>query len=184
MNLPQGRLHRRRVVSDLGALLEDVLEDELTGYVRLHSQEVLLLDAEGVGVLTFENGVPVLAYHTGSGRSGEDALSDMAVVGPFRIELYELDITVLADAQDDPTLRIEPGLPAERLAGDVELAQRTRSRAPTERVGVSDEGTDKLDAVEAFLDDEERISDIRDAARREAQTRASDWGFDTDEPNP
>ena len=182
MNLPQGRLRRRRVVSDLGTLLEGVLEDELTGYVRLHSQDVLLLEGEGVGVLTFENGVPVLASHTGTDRRGEDALSDMAVVGPFRIELYELDATVLADAHDDPTLRIEPGLPAERLAGDVELAQRTRSRAPVDRVDVSDEQTNELDAVAAFLDDEERISDIRDAARREAQTRASDWGFDTDEP--
>lgn len=178
MKLPRGRLRRRRVVTDLATPLSSALEDELTGYVRLESQDVLLLDTDGVGVLTFERGVPVLAYHTGTDRGGPDALADLAVAGPYRIELYELDRDALADAHGDSALRIEPGLPAERLAGDADLARRTRECAPPEWVGSHDESTGELDALEAFLEDEDRISSIREAARREARTRATDWGFD------
>ena len=180
MKLPQGRLRRRRVVTDLATPLESALDSELTGYVRLRSQDALLLDAEGVGVLTFEDGIPVLAYHTGTDCGGVDALADIAVAGPYRIELYELDGEVLTEIHDEPTLAVEPGMPAEQLTGDVELAQRTRDKAPDDRLEAATELSSELDAVEAFLEDEDRISNIREAARQEAQTRAAEWGFDTE----
>lgn len=180
MKIQQGQLRRRRVVTDLATPLARALESELTGYVRLRSQDGLLLDADGVGVVTFEEGVPVLAYHTGTDRGGPEALADIAVAGPYRIELYELDDEALVEGNDEPELAVEPGMPAEQLAGDAELAQRTRERAPSDRLDPPAETSTELDAVEAFLDDEDRISNIRDAARREAQTRAADWGFDTE----
>lgn len=180
MNLPEGTLQRRRVVTDLATPLERVLETELTGYLRLHSQEELLLDSDGTGVLTFEDGIPVLAYHTGTDGGGETALADIAVAGPYRIELYELDDAALALAREEATLRVEPGAPAVHLAGDGQLAERTRDCAPAERVR-ADEPTGEQDAVSAFLDDEDRISELQAAARREAETRATDWGFETAE---
>jgi len=180
MKLPQGWLRRRRVVTDLATPLSSALERELTGYARLESQDALLLDADGVGVLTFERGVPVLAYHTGTDRGGPDALADLAVAGPYRIELYELEDGSLADVHGDSPLRIEPGTPAERLAGDADLARRTREQAPPEWVGAGSQPTRELKAVEQFLDDEDRIASIREAARREAASRADDWGFDVE----
>jgi len=72
-------------------------------------------------------------------------------------------------------------MPAERLAGDPDLAARTRERAPDERVTdgkpespATDEG---MDAVEAFLEDEGKIEAIREQARTEARERAQEWGL-------
>lgn len=53
MRLPQGSLVRERVVTDVGTVLSTALDERLTGYARLESQDALLLDADGVGVLTF-----------------------------------------------------------------------------------------------------------------------------------
>ncbi|SDJ80465.1 hypothetical protein SAMN05216226_109150 [Halovenus aranensis] len=174
MNVPQGRLRRQRVVTDLTTPLERALDDELTGYIRLEPQDTLLLDSEGAGVLTFDRGIPRLVYHTGTDNGGTAALTDIAVAGPCRVELYELDRDALDEIQETPELAVDPGAPAEQLAGDRDLACRTRERAPED-----DTATDPdHDAVSAFLDDEERIAEIKDAARAEAQSRASDWGFD------
>jgi hypothetical protein len=179
MNVPQGRLRRQRVVADPATPLERVLETELTGYARLQSQDELLLDSEGVGVLTFEDGVPILAYHTGTDRGGTAALTDIAVAGPYRVSLYEVDPDALAAVHEESTLQVEPGGPAEHLAGDSPLAERTRERAPTERLA---NDTEETDTVSAFLDNEERIAEVQEAARHEAQRRATDWGFDTESP--
>lgn len=176
MKLPQGRLRRRRVVTDLATPLSRALDEELTGYARLEPQDALLLDSEAVGVVTFDRGVPVLAYHTGTDCSGPDALADIAVAGPYRVELYELDRRVLTEVHDAAEFAVEPGTAAEQLAGDIELARRIRRCAPDDRIG--HESCTDQDAVEAFLDDEERIADIREAARQEAESRADDWGFD------
>jgi len=178
MKLPRGRLVRQRVVTNPATALERALEAELTGYARLASQDALLLDAKGVGVLTFEGGVPVAAYHTGTDTAGPDALADIAVAGPYRLELYELDAGALDPVHEAESFRVGPGTPAERLAGDTDLAARTRDTAPpewVERESSPDEGTS---AVEAFLDDEERITEIRERAREEAERRAAEWGFD------
>jgi hypothetical protein len=170
MKLPRGRLVRRRVVTDPATPLVDALDTELTGYARLESQDRLLLDGEGVGVLTFEAGVPVVAYHTGTDAGGSAALADIAVAGPYRVELFELDADVLAEVHDAGDLRVPPDAPAERLAGDPDLAARTREAAPDRRVGESGPG-----AVVAFLEDEEKVEAIRERAREEAERRAAEW---------
>ena len=177
MKLPRGRLRRSRVVDDIGTPLSSVLDSGLTGYARLESHDTLLLDADGVGVLTFAEGVPVVAYHTGTDTGGVSALADIAVAGPYRVELYELDAETLAEAHETDELLVPPGLPAEQLAGDDHLAERTRENAPESHTG-ADTADVGLDAVESFLDDEEAIASIRERARAEAETRADAWGFD------
>ena len=176
MKLPQGSLVRERVVTDVETVLSTALDERLTGYARLESQDALLLDADGVGVLTFEDGIPVVAYHTGTDSAGADALADIGVAGPCRLELYELDADELTHVHDSDPLRVAPELPAERLAGDPALADRTLTAAPTERTG---EAGGSSGAVEAFLDDEQKIAAIRERAREQAQERADEWGLDT-----
>ncbi len=177
MKLPQGQLLRRRVVTDLATVLERALEDELTGYVQLEPQNALLLDSENVGVVTFDQGIPAVVFHEATDSGGTDALTDIAVAGPYRIELYELDSDALADVHSMPALTVEPGTPAEQLAGDADLARRTRDCAPEDRLSDHEQSANEHDAVAAFLDDETRIEEIQEAARQEAQSRAADWGF-------
>lgn len=177
MNPPRGRLLRSRVVSDLRTVLVAALERDLSGYAVLEPQDVLLLDADGEGILTFENGVPVLAYHSGTGRGGREALADLVVDGPCWLELYALDDEGLADLHDTPELRVPPGLPAERLAGDPDLASRLRERAPADRVQRDDGDESGTDPVEAFLEDDRKIEAIQERAREEARRRAEEWGF-------
>jgi len=176
MKLPSGRLVRERVVTDLATVLATALDSGLTGYALLESQDALLLDADGVGVLTFADGVPAVAYHTGTDSPGKDALADIAVAGPYRLELYELDAAALAEVHDTDPMTIPPELPAEQLAGDPQLAERTLEEAATEQRDESDE-TAGDSAVEAFLDDEETIAEIQQRAREQAQERAEEWGF-------
>lgn len=181
MKLPRGRLQRRRVVSDLATPLANALDRGLTGYCRMESQDALLLSAEGVGVLTFEAGVPVVAYHTGTDAGGPEALADIAVSGPYRIELFELEGEALAAVHDAEDLRVPPAMPARRLAGDQTLADRTRRRAAAsglDRADTGEAGDDGPGAVEAFLADEEKIAAIQERARAEAERRAAEWGLE------
>ena len=90
MKLPPGQLVRSRVVKDLRTALVGALDREVTGYAVLEPRESLLLDESGEGVLTFEGGVPVVAYHTGTDRGGPPALADLAASGPYRLELFAL----------------------------------------------------------------------------------------------
>lgn len=173
MRLPRGQLRKSRVVTDPRATLADVLDRELSGYAVFESQESLLLDADGRGVVTFADGIPVLAYHSGTDRGGPPALADLAVPGPYHVSLFELTTEALADVHEAQDLRVPPGMPAERLAGDPALADSTRRAAPAGRTPTEDHS-----AVEAFLDDEEKIDAIRDQARAEAAQRAEEWGFD------
>lgn len=185
MKLPPGQLVRSRVVADLRTVLVGALDREMTGYAVLEPQGTLLLEAEGEGVLTFEAGVPVVAYHTGTDRGGPPALADLAARGPYHLELVTVvpaDLTAIHDRDD---FRIPPGMPAERLAGDQALADRTRETAPgavLERAAESDDppetSSSDVGAVEAFLDDEATIEAIREQARAEAEERAQEWGFD------
>jgi len=191
MNLPEGTLLKARVVQDPRDALAAALDRGVTGYAVLEPQETLLLDAEGRGVLTFEDGVPGLAYHTGTDRGGPAALADLAAPGPYRIELYELAAEALDGIGAPSDLRVSPGAPAERLAGDPALAASTRRAAPEERpvddvtasspdtTGIGPEGESAPEsAVEAFLEDAEKIEAIREQARREAEARAEEWGFE------
>ena len=176
MKLPKGRLVRERVVTDVGTVLTMALDTGMTGYAQLESQDALLLDADGVGVLTFESGIPTVAYHTGTDSAGADALADIAVAGPYRLELYELETGALAHVHDVDSLCLPPELPAERLASDPELAERTLVAAPNERTNDTAD-SDATDAVEAFLDDEETIASIKERAREQARERADELGL-------
>ncbi|MFB6096535.1 MAG: hypothetical protein ABEJ74_04020 [Haloferacaceae archaeon] len=173
VEIPQGSLVRSRVVADPGVALADALDRELTGYAVLAPQDALLLDAETRGVLTFEDGVPVLAYERGSDSGGPAALGALAVPGPYSADLFELPAAALATAHESTDLRVQPGLPADRLAGDADLAERTRAAAPDDRRDAPVEE----DPVAAFLADEEKIAAIRADAREEARERADEWGL-------
>ncbi|WP_336336839.1 hypothetical protein [Haloarcula brevis] len=184
MKLPRGRLDKSRVVTDPRDALADALDRELTGYAVFESQETLLLDGEGRGVVTFAEGVPVLAYHTGTDRGGPPALADLAVPGPYHVSLYALDPADLEPAHDADDLRVPPGMPAERLGGDPALADSTRRAAPDERLAAAtddapadEDGPTEQSAVEAFLDDAEKIEAIKQQARSEARERAQQWDF-------
>lgn len=171
--LPRGELLRSRVVPDPGDLLEDALDRRLTGYATVVPGDALLLDVRGRGLLTFADGVPVVAYHERTGRGGESALADL-VRAPWRVELLACGASGLAGAHDVAAWRVPPGVPAERLAGVPELAERTRRLAPDCR---TDPDAGDLGAVEAFLDDTERIERVKTEARAEAERRAEEWGF-------
>jgi hypothetical protein len=174
MKLPRGRLVRSRVVRDPGTALRVALDRSLTGYAVLEPQDSLLLDRERRGVVTFADGVTVLAYDTESDRGGTDALADFAVPGPYSVDLYRLDPAALEEPHDTPELRVPPGLPAEELADDPGLAAETRDRAPDERLSDAD---GEKSAVAAFLEDESKIAAIREEARSEARDRADEWGL-------
>ncbi len=175
LRIPRGNLLRSRVVSDVGTTLSRALDRELTGYATLVPQETLLLEGEARGVLTFADGVPVLAYNTVTDSGGPDALAELAVPGPYRAELYAVDVDGLETAHEEDALRVAPGAAATELADDQALADRTRSVAPDERLDGRDD--DDTDAVAAFLDDDDRIEAIREQARAEARDRAEEWGL-------
>jgi hypothetical protein len=167
-----------RVVDDATAALELALDRELTGYAEFTPQDALLLDADGEGVVAFEDGVPTHVEHTGTGRGGSAALADLASPGPLRVECYAGD-----DGSVPRTDRyaVAPGTPADQLAGDSDLATRTRDAAGVDAAASATDATEDLDAVEAFLADEEKVEAIKDRAAAEAERRAEEWGFDLDE---
>lgn len=178
MRLPQGRLRKSRVVTDPREPLAEVLDRAVTGYAVFEPQDSLLLDADGRGVVTFADGVPEVAYHTGTDRGGPPALADLAVPGPYHVSVFELDVADLATVHEVDDLRVPPGMPAERLAGDPALADSTRRAAPAGRSTVAGtESGDDHGAVEAFLEDEDKIAAIQDQARQEAKQRAAEWGL-------
>jgi len=130
LRIPRGDLLRSRVVSDVGTTLARALDRELTGYATLVPQETLLLEGDARGVVTFADGVPVLAYNTVSDSGGPDALAELAVPGPYRVELYAVEDGTLETAHEEDALRVAPGAAATELADDQALADRTRDAAP------------------------------------------------------
>jgi hypothetical protein len=169
-------------VDDPGEVLETVLDEELTGYVVFEPQDALLLGEATRGVVTFEDGIPVLAYDTERERGGRDGLDGFAVTGPNRVDVHAVAADALATAHETDEFRVSPGDPARVLAGDDRLADRTADAAPASR---RNEARDQS-AVEAFLADAEAIEEIRSEAREEARARATEWGLDgvlTDESN-
>ncbi|WP_224270061.1 hypothetical protein [Haloprofundus salinisoli] len=173
-SIPRGNLVRSRVVTDADEALSAALTRELTGYLVLEPQDALLLGGETRGVLTFDAGVPVLAYSVETDRGGTDALVDLAVPGPFRVDAFELPASALSEAHGTDELRVPPGSPAETLADAPDLAERTRDAAPDEWLQRSESGAS---AVEAFLEDEAKLDAIREQARAEAEARAEQWGL-------
>lgn len=180
MEIPQGELLRRRVLDDPGTVLANALDRELTGYARLEPQETLLLDSGGTGVLVFEDGVPAAAYYTGTDSGGPTAVDEFATGGPYRLALYRLDGEVLEKITDSEALVVPPALPARRLAEDPGLAERIEHQAPDDRPA-ADTDADGTNPVAAFLDDEQQIEEIRERARDEAVSRATEWNLPVDD---
>jgi hypothetical protein len=168
--IPDGELLRSRVVTDLAAALEEALDRHLDGYAVVTARDTLLGSTDQRGVVTFEDGVPTLAYHAETDRGGPPALADIGA-GPYRLELYALDDDDLEAAHRTDELRVPPGMVAERLAGAPALADRARQRAAS----APDAGGS---ALEAFLEDETAIEELRTSAREEATRRAEEWGFE------
>jgi hypothetical protein len=168
--IPEGELLRSKVLTDLAPALSDVLDRRLDGYALVSSRGSLLGDDDERGVITFEAGVPALAYHSDTDRGGPPALSDVGPP-PYQFELYALEADALELPHRTDELRVPPGAVAERLTDDPGLADRTRELAGGAAVGRTD------DTVEAFLEDEAAIDDIRRSAREEALDRADEWDF-------
>ncbi len=114
MTTPHGELVRSRVVSDPATALATALERGLTGRAVFRPQDSLLLDGDGYGVLTLEDGVPVAAHHTGTGRGGPEAVADLATPGPYSVELYRYSPDEHETAHEQDERAIPPGMPAER----------------------------------------------------------------------
>lgn len=173
MTLPEGHASFDRVVTELDVPLSAALDRSVTGYMEIVPQAALLLDASGSAVLWLDNGVPTHASHTGTGATGASVLADIAATGPFRVRIVSLDGSDLGARPGDATL--PPAAPAERLAGDDDLADRTRRRAGDQSLSSSEDSG--IDAVETFLQDDEKIRAIREHARAEAERKAEEWGF-------
>lgn len=174
MTLPEGQPCFDRVVMAIDRPLSDALDRELSGYGVIVPGAGLLGQGTGKGILWFEDGIPVSARHSGTGRTGGEALADIAETGPYRVRLVEADRP--ETWTNDGSL--PPAAPAEQLAGDETLAKRTREAVTGNQ---PEEPGEELDAVEAFLADEDKIEAIQEQAAAEARRRASEWGFDTDD---
>ena len=171
-HIPEGRLCRSRTDADVGETLAGALDRELTGYVVFEPQGSILRGGDERAVLTFEDGVPVLAYHAPSDAGGTDALAALSG-GLFHADSYELPAAALEAAHRVDALEVPPTAPADRLAGDDDLVERTREAAPDDRL----DGGDGAGSVAAFLADADRIEAIRQEARAEAEARAAEWGL-------
>lgn len=172
MSRPDGQARFDRVVMSVAAPLREALDTELVGYGEIVPQAGLLGDEAGHCVLWFDHGLPVRAHHTGTGRTDSEALADIAETGPYRVRLVEL-----SDPEELRTGDLAPTAPAEQVLGDAELASRTRAAADTAEP--ADPG-DELDAVEAFLADEDKIEAIQKRAAMEARQRAAEWDLDVE----
>lgn len=174
MKVSGGTLLQSRVVDTLELLLADALDRELTGYARIEPSDLMLFDQNGREVLTFADGVPMAAYHTGTEATGLPALQDLPELGPYHIEVYRLPATQLQTVHAETELLVPPDRPAERFTEDHALIERTRTAAPETRMktGPADD-----DALASFLADEERIESLRSEARRQATARAEEWGL-------
>ena len=171
MTLPSGQPCFDRVVMAVDEPLAEALDRELTGYGVIVPQAGLLGAGTGKGVIWFDSGIPCSARHTGTGRTGSEALADIAETGPYRVRLVD---TALPETVRERA-SLAPGAPAERVAGDPDLAERTRQAAGGNSTANSD---GELDAVEAFLADEDKIEAIQQQAAAEARNRAAEWGFE------
>lgn len=129
-------------------------------------------------MLTFVAGVPVITYPTGTDRGGPEALADLAVSSPYSVDLYRLPPGEFDAVHEADERRVPPGMPAERLADDPELAARTRSHAFEARLPDDERENAPASALEAFLDDDEKIAAKQEQAREEAECRAEEWGLD------
>ncbi|WP_435344793.1 hypothetical protein [Haloarchaeobius sp. HRN-SO-5] len=176
MMLPRGDLVRSRTADTPAGALADALANRRTGYLVLEPADTVLGGTDGAGVLTLDDGVPVLAYHTGTDRGGPSALADLVTPGPVSVDTYAVAAGALDPVHALDEMTIPPASPAEQLADDPDLAARTRDVAPEDRL-TGDDADGTLDPVEAFLADEDRLDAIREQARAEAERKADAWGL-------
>ncbi|MFB6078359.1 MAG: hypothetical protein ABEJ80_05225 [Halarchaeum sp.] len=167
-----GELVFSRVVTDLGDALAHALDASLSGYAVVAPADALLLGEGGETLVGFDAGVPT-HVRGAAGDVGPPAVGALARAGPHRVRLYAGGTPSFA-----PEAAVPPDALAERAAGDPTLAERSRERAPE---GPEEAG---LDAVEAFLADEERVEAVREAAREDALAAASDLGLADDLVEP
>ncbi|MFB6193906.1 MAG: hypothetical protein ABEI75_02470 [Halobaculum sp.] len=169
--IPRGNLVSARTVGDIAEPLWTALDRELTGYLVIEPARSILLDDRSRAVVTFSDGVPVLAYETSGDVGGPDALAAVAEETPARAELYRLADDTLAPFHERRDCRVAPDAPALELAADHALADRTRAAAPARDDPAGES------AAAAFLDDEDRVAAIRADARAQARERAEEWGL-------
>lgn len=162
------RLVESRVVTDLTPVLTKLFEDELTGQLVVEPADSLVLESEQGCEITLVEGIPRAARGVDSGRAGNTALESVGTLGPFHIEVYTMD-----DLEWEQSAVIGPERPAELLGGDTALVKAIRETSP-EQI----EDSSGTDGLADFLADTDRIESIRSEARREAQQRAAEWGFD------
>ena len=174
MTLPDGQPCFDRVVMAVDGPLAEALDRSLTGYGEIVPQAGLLGDGAGEMIIWFDDGIPVSARHSGTGRTGSEALADIAETGPYCVRLVDASLPEEVGANSS----LAPAAPAEQLAGDEALAERTRAAAGAEP---AEDSAAELDAVEAFLADEEKIEAIQKRAAAEARRRAEEWGFETND---
>jgi len=163
LRIPRGDLLRSRVVSDVGTTtLARALDRELTGYATLVPQETLLLEGDDArGVVTFADGVPVLAYNTVS-DGGPDALAESSRSrAPIASNCTR---SRMARSRNRPRGRRAPRRPAPRRPNSPTTKRSPTGprRRPEERLDAGRD--DDSDAVAAFLEDDERTD--RSANRR------------------
>lgn len=179
LSIPRGRLLRSQCVPDIRAVLIAAFERELTGYTIVEPTEPPLRDEQGTVVFTYEHGLPLCVYHTESGRGGQRVLSELAAIGPYRLDLYALSTDQVRPLCERTELRVPPVLPAERLCGDPELADRVNRRlSESETIGAIEEH-ETTEGVAAFLDDAAGIEAIKNAARAQAERKATEWDLDS-----
>ncbi len=171
-----GRLLQSRAVGSIEPILTTALDRSLTGFARIEPGETLLSETTDRGVLTFADGIPMAAYHTGADAVGERALAELSTLGPYHIDLYTLPADRLQSVHATDRLLVPPGRPAERLAGNPTLAERTRTAASQTRIDRTREADPNT--LAAFLADEERIEAIQQQAQAEAKRRAREWGLE------
>ncbi|WP_182021554.1 hypothetical protein [Haloquadratum walsbyi] len=179
--IPTGDLCRSRTDADIAETLISALNRSLTGYVVFEPQQSILAGEDDRAVITFEQGVPMAAYHTDNDVVGSEAIDALSDSGTPHVDVHTLPAAALMSIHRDvtDTFAVAPTAPARHLTNDATLVERTRNVAPQTRV----DGTDTQTAVEAFLADTDRIESIKQEARAEAAARAAEWGF-TDQLGP
>jgi hypothetical protein len=165
MKLPRGDLVASRVVDDPCVALESAFADALTGYLVLEPVDTLLLEDDGAGILTFDDGVPVLAYHTTTERAGADALAALATPAPVKVDRRVVDARALAPFHDPAAPR---GDDASTASERQRTASESASTASNGSVGPTGDGASGV--MEA------PVSDSVDADRDASVAHVTDSG--------
>ncbi|GGL63399.1 hypothetical protein [Halocalculus aciditolerans] len=181
-----------RVLDDPGVCLDRALADAFTGVAAFEARAALVGDASDTYDLAFEDGVPTRAAARDADAAGPPVLSRLAEAAPCRVELRaDATRSFRSDATVDPPA-VARALDRDRLVdqypaspeSDPETGPDADESSPDpDAVNVGEtaagaEPAESVDALEAFLADEERVDALRERAREEAVERADEWGFE------